>query len=127
MGNARRELADGLQFLRLSQLALQVSLFGDVFLERDKVRRLSTVVLDGADDNRFPIKFAILFLVAKFATPLASAGNCLPHLFIFVRRSVPRLEDTWIAAQNFFGFVSGRCAEALVYIGDVPQEIGNYH
>jgi hypothetical protein len=75
VGDATGQLAQGLHFLRLSQLAFEFEAFGDVAMNADKADQVVLLVDDGRDGGLDPDQAAVLAARVAFAAPGATGEN----------------------------------------------------
>ena len=127
MGDAARELADGLEPLRLRQADLQLALRRHVPLHRDVARDPARVVTHRADGRMLEDPASVPGAVHDLAAPRVAAGEAPPHGLVEGGVVVPALEDPGVAAQDLVAGVARHALEGRVDVGDPPVRVGHHH
>ena len=109
----------------LLQFIFDFFALGDVFLDRQIMRRLSLVIVNRQDGGFFPEQLAILSLVAQPATPFLAGQQGLPKPLIDLGRRFTGLEKARILANGFIRCVAGVLDKPRIDVLDEPFEVGN--
>ena len=118
VGDAARELADGLHLLRLAELLLEVVLAGDVALEADVADHLARGVAHRGDDHFRHVVVPVLPAVDEDAGEHSSGGERVPHPPVDLGSLHAALEEAGVLADGLGGAVAGHPLERRVDVLD---------